>query len=61
MNSKTTKDITHGIQLKILDTRIGSELPLPPYETEGAAGLDLRACIGAPATIGPGETVLISR
>ena len=31
-----------SIQLKVLDPRIGSEFPLPRYETEGAAGLDLR-------------------
>ena len=49
-----------SIQLKILDSRIGSELPLPRYETEGAAGLDLRACIDAPAVIAPGETLLVS-
>ena len=49
-----------SIQLKVLDPRIGSEFPLPRYETEGAAGLDLRACIDVPATIAPGETVLVS-
>ena len=48
------------IQLKVLDPRIGSEFPLPRYETEGAAGLDLRACIDAPVTIAPGETLLVS-
>ena len=48
------------IRLKVLDPRIGSEFPLPRYETEGAAGLDLRACIDAPAVIAPGETVLVS-
>ena len=49
-----------SIQLKVLDPRIGSEFPLPRYETEGAAGLDLRACIDAPATIAPGATLLVS-
>jgi len=49
-----------SIRLKVLDSRIGSEFPLPRYETEGAAGLDLRACIDAPITIAPGETVLVS-
>ena len=33
------------IQLKILDPRIGRELPLPSYATEGSAGLDLRAVL----------------
>ena len=49
-----------NIQLRVLDPRIGNEFPLPRYETEGAAGLDLRACIDAPATIAPGETLLVS-
>ena len=48
-----------SIQLKVLDPRIGSEFPLPRYETQGAAGLDLRACIDAPVTITPGETLLV--
>lgn len=50
----------HNIQLKILDPRIGREFPLPRYETAGSAGLDLRACIDAPAGIAPGETSLIA-
>jgi dUTP pyrophosphatase len=33
------------IQLKILDKRLGSEIPLPEYATAGSAGLDLRACL----------------
>ena len=49
-----------SIRLRVLDPRIGREFPLPRYETEGAAGLDLRACIDAPATIVPGETLLVS-
>lgn len=47
------------VQVKILDERIGSEFPLPRYETADAAGLDLRACINEPLTIQPGETHLI--
>lgn len=30
-----------------------ADLPLPGYETEGAAGMDLRAALGAPLTIAP--------
>ena len=48
-----------SIQLKILDTRIGKEFPLPRYETVDAAGLDLRACIEEALTIEPGNTHLI--
>lgn len=46
-----------AIDLKILDERIRAHLPA--YATEGAAGLDLRACIEAALTIGPGDAELI--
>lgn len=45
------------VDLKILDPRIGSQLP--HYATPGSAGLDLRACLDAPLTLNPGETRLI--
>ncbi|AHG74741.1 Deoxyuridine 5'-triphosphate nucleotidohydrolase [Mannheimia varigena USDA-ARS-USMARC-1296] len=47
------------IDLKILDSRIGTEFPLPAYATTGSAGLDLRAMINEPLTVKAGETVLI--
>lgn len=47
------------LQVKILDPRIGKELPLPEYATGGSAGLDLRACLDSPLTLHPGETQLI--
>ncbi|MCW9021944.1 MAG: dUTP diphosphatase, partial [Sedimenticola sp.] len=47
------------IQLKILDTRLGTEFPLPAYATEGSAGMDLRAMLDQSMEIGPGETQLI--
>jgi dUTP pyrophosphatase len=47
------------IQLKILDPRIGQTIPLPAYATGGSAGLDLRACLDAPAPLAPGETRLV--
>jgi dUTP pyrophosphatase len=47
------------IQLKILDQRIGKQIPLPAHATEGSAGMDLRACIDATITLNPGETELI--
>ncbi|MCW8890295.1 MAG: dUTP diphosphatase [Sedimenticola sp.] len=47
------------IQLKILDTRLGSEFPLPAYATPGSAGMDLRAMLDAPMDLAPGETQLI--
>ena len=46
------------IALKVLDGRIRPYLP--QYATLGSAGMDLRACIDAPTTLGPGQTELIS-
>ena len=45
------------IDIKILDPRMQDLLPA--YATPGSAGLDLRACIDAPITLEPGQTVLI--
>lgn len=47
------------IEVKILDPRIGTEFPLPKYETADSAGLDLRACINAPLELAPHSTHLI--
>ena len=47
------------IELKILDARIGRDIPLPEHATEGSAGIDLRACLDGPLTLQPGETHLI--
>ena len=33
----------------------GEGLPLPAYETEHAAGMDLRAAVTEPVTLLPGE------
>ena len=49
----------HTIQIKILDPRVGSELPLPAYATDGSAGLDLRAVLDTPLTLNPGDTTLL--
>ena len=47
------------IKLKVLDSRIGEEFPLPSYATNGSAGLDLRACVEQSMSLAPGETKLI--
>jgi dUTP pyrophosphatase len=47
------------IQLKILDPRLGGEFPMPHYATDGAAGMDMRACVEAPVEIAPGDAALI--
>ena len=57
--STTKLNMKKNIQLKILDPRLGKELPLPAYATDGAAGLDLRAVLDAPLALEPGATTLI--
>jgi len=49
-----------SLKVRILDSRLGAEFPLPQYATGGSAGLDLRACISDPLTLSPGEAQLIS-
>ena len=48
-----------SIQLKILDSRLGTEFEIPDYATDGSAGMDLRACVDAPTALVPGQTALI--
>jgi dUTP pyrophosphatase len=48
-----------SIQVRVLDPRLGHELPLPAYATDGSAGLDLRACLDAPLTLAPGRAELV--
>ena len=47
------------VELKILDTRLGREFPLPRYATDGAAGMDLYACLDEHLHIEPGQANLV--
>ena len=47
------------VQVKVLDSRLGTEWPMPTYATAGSAGLDLRACVDSTTVIEPGQTVLV--
>ncbi|PAV25648.1 deoxyuridine 5'-triphosphate nucleotidohydrolase [Tamilnaduibacter salinus] len=50
---------TQTFQVKVLDDRIGRDIPMPTYATEGSAGLDLRACLDEPLTLAPGDCELV--
>ena len=47
------------LQIKALSDRIGRDIPLPYYATDGAAALDLHACLDAPVTIPAGGRAVI--
>jgi dUTP pyrophosphatase len=47
------------MKVRVLDSRIGREFPLPAYATDGSAGLDLRACLDAPLELVPGAAQLL--
>ena len=46
-----------SIDIKIIDPRLRQHLPR--YATDGAAGLDLRACIDSPLDVAPGTSHLV--
>jgi len=48
-----------SVQLKILDPRVGDEIPLPEPSTAGSAGVDLRACLDEALELAPGACELI--
>ena len=48
------------IALRVLDPRMGGEFPLPAYATDGAAGMDLRACLDGPLELAPGASALVA-
>ena len=54
------KEMPMEVKIKVLDERLGGEWPMPRYESEGAAAMDVRACIDAPLALGPGESAMVS-
>lgn len=47
------------LQVKILNPRVGRDIPLPAHATDGSAGMDLRACIEHPLALQPGQAQLV--
>jgi dUTP pyrophosphatase len=48
-----------GVRVEITRGPGCEDLPLPAYETEHAAGMDLRAAVTKPITIAPGKRALV--
>lgn len=47
------------IEARVVNSLLGTEIPVPTYATDGSAALDLRACVSAPLTIPPGGRELV--
>ncbi len=50
-----------GPRLKLVRLPHGGDMPLPAYETAGAAGMDVRAAVaeGEPLVLSPGDRTLV--
>jgi dUTP pyrophosphatase len=47
------------VDIPLLRLPHGADLPLPAYESAGAAGMDLRAALDAPLVLPPGGRALV--
>lgn len=47
------------MEIKFRKLAHAEDLPLPAYETQSAAGMDIRAALEAPIVLNPGERTLI--
>lgn len=47
------------LQIKVLSDKIGTQIPLPYYASDGAAAVDLHACLDEAAVIPSGGQILI--
>lgn len=47
------------VQVKILNSKVNSDIQLPSYATDGSAAMDLRACIDNKINLMPKNTILI--
>ncbi|MEE4296924.1 MAG: dUTP diphosphatase [Wenzhouxiangella sp.] len=48
-----------SLKVRVLDSRLGTEWPMPEYATEGSAGIDLRACLDQSMELAPGDAALV--
>lgn len=60
MSDRSSMHTNPIVQFKKLSPRLGQDIPLPRYATEGAAGFDLAVILDAPLQIMPGDVHLLS-
>ncbi len=51
--------MSHSISVAVKRLPHGQDLPMPAYQTEQAAGMDLYAAVDAPVPLKPGEHTLV--
>lgn len=55
----TNKAPLNEVEVTILDPRIGTEFPMPQYQMEGDAGIDLVACIDSKLVLHPKDSAAL--
>ena len=60
MINSTSDAVTNGIPVAVKRLPHGADLPLPSYQTDDAAGMDLYAAIEAPITLDPGDKTMVA-
>ena len=51
--------VSPPIEIQVMRAAGCEDIPLPSYETEHAAGMDLRAAVAEPLVLAPGERALV--
>jgi dUTP pyrophosphatase len=59
-NGETKKDNSLDVQFKILDQKLGQDISLPKFQTEGSAAIDLRTNIENSVILKPNESHLFT-
>jgi dUTP pyrophosphatase len=57
--TRARKRSTNAVRVKAVRLPHGRDLPLPAYQSEGAAGMDLLAAVDKPVTLQPGARALV--
>ena len=57
--TRARKPVSEAVRVKTMRLPHGRDLPLPAYQSAGAAGMDLLAAVDKPVTLQPGARALI--
>ena len=57
--TRARKPVSKAVRVKAMRLPHGRDLPLPAYQSAGAAGMDLLAAVDKPVTLQPGARALV--